>query len=77
MEGNVTPVTSLKMNREFSSKSCMEIPLRSSTSGHANLWYACPKCHAALTAVPIFLFPLPDQRLCTVKKMCMYTCLTA
>ena len=30
-------------------------------------------CHAAVTAVQIFLFPLPDQRLCIVKKVCIYT----
>ena len=62
-EGHVAPVTMLKMNRLFSTKSCMEVPLGSSTSGLANVWYACPKrhagrfpWHAGLTAVPIFFF---------------------
>jgi hypothetical protein len=35
--------------------------------GLANLW------HAAFTAVPIFVFPLPDQRLYIVKSMYIYT----
>jgi hypothetical protein len=53
-------------------KGCERIVLGSST----NLRYACPKWHAAFPAVPIFLFLLPDQRLCIVKNMYLDTCLT-
>jgi hypothetical protein len=37
MDVHVAPVTVLKMNGQFSTKSCMEIPLGSSTSGIANI----------------------------------------
>jgi hypothetical protein len=92
IEGHVAPVTMLKMNRQFSTNSCMETPLGSSTSGLTNLWYTCPKWsakrfpwHAALTAVPIFLFLLSYQRLYIVNNIYIYiyiyiyihTCLTA
>jgi len=39
------------------------------TAGLPNLW------HAAFTAVRICLFLLPDQLLCIVKNMCVYTCI--
>ena len=46
---------------------------------HNNLWHPCPKWqaerffwHAAFHAVQTFLFLLPDQRLYTVKNMCIY-----
>jgi hypothetical protein len=39
------------------------------TAGLPNLW------HTAFTAVRICLFLLPDQLLCIVKNMCMYTCI--
>ena len=42
-----------------------------------NLWYACPKRHAAFPAVPIFLFLLPDQLLHIVKNMHVYTNLSS
>ena len=44
-----------------------------------NLWHACPKpraerfpWHVWLTALPIFKFLLPDQRLCIVKNTYIY-----
>jgi len=39
----------------------------------ANLRQACPKRHAAVTAVPIFAFLLPDHRPCIVHNICVYT----
>ena len=46
--------------------------------GLANLRHTCPKWHVAVTAVPIFVFLLPDQCLCIVKNMCIctYVCMT-
>jgi len=88
MEGHVAPMKMLKMNRQFSTKRCMEVSLGSSTSGIANLWYACPKWlagrfpwHAALSAVPIFFFfyisfARPAPSYCEKYVcMCMYVCI--
>ena len=79
MEEHVAPMTMLKMNRQFSTKSCMEVPLGSSTSGLANLWYACPKWHAgrfpwhaALPAVPIFVYFFCPTSAPILWTVCMY-----
>jgi hypothetical protein len=45
------------------------------SAGLSNLWHAFTKWHLEFTAVPICLFLLPDQRLCTVKNTHTSDCL--
>ena len=56
-----------RLRRVFVSVCTMKIRRRHARPGLANPW------HAAFTAVPIFVFPLPDQHLHIVKSMYIYT----